>query len=178
MTAAASALAQIQTASAPASSAAAPAAPAANAPTSAAVMAGWQQASAQAALSAPANHQVTLNVHTDALGTVQLHATMQNNVLGATLAVDRPEVHHWLSAQLPALEQTLAARQVQVGSLQLQAQTAGGGGGSASRQSPQPQPSTPRFFFPQQSGGAAATDAAAAEIVPAVSGGARLNLRA
>ncbi len=139
---------------------------------------GWQAASAQAALSAQGNHQVTLNVHTDTLGTVQLHASLQSNVLGATLAVDRPDVHQWLSTQLPLLEQTLAAKQIQVGNLQLQAQTSGGGsGGAASHNSSQPQTATPRFFAPR-AGAPPAPESKTPELAPALLPGARLNLRA
>ncbi|MGH9488409.1 MAG: flagellar hook-length control protein FliK [Terriglobales bacterium] len=113
-------------------------------------------------------------VQTEALGTVQLHATMQNNLFGATLTVDRSDTQHFLSAQLPALVQTLSAKQVQVSSLQLQQQA--GGGQNEAFQNPQQQPQARPSPLPPAVAAPAAA-ASAPELLP-LSRGAHLNLRA
>jgi hypothetical protein len=117
---------------------------------------------------------MTAAVHTDALGTLQVKASLHNNVLGATLSADRPETHAWLSNELPGLQQTLT-RQFQVGSMQLSAQLqnqAGSHGGAA--------PQTPARPIPA-AGLARPAAAAPAPALPDLSlaapGGGRLNLR-
>lgn len=117
-------------------------------------------------------------MRTEQLGTVQLHATMQNNVLGATLATASTEAHHWLTAQLPALAQTLTARQVQVGNLQLvQSQTGGGSNGNTQNHS-QPQAPPRTFMLPRAPATPAAASAPGAELLPPTPHGSRLNLLA
>ncbi|HWG36355.1 MAG TPA: hypothetical protein VN690_01420, partial [Terriglobales bacterium] len=104
-------------------------------------------------------------------------AAMHDNVLGATLSVDRPETHTLLSAALPGLERDLNARQVQVGALQLQQQAAGntgGGGGSQTPADAQPAPSLlPNFDRP-----AALAASKLPDLLPPATGGNLLNLRA
>ncbi|MGH9466331.1 MAG: flagellar hook-length control protein FliK [Terriglobales bacterium] len=124
-----------------------------------------------------ANAEMTVAVRSDSLGTVQVHASLQNNVLGATLSADRADVHHWLSAQLPALEQTLTARQMQVGSLQLQAQTSTGGNAGNAPTPGQPQ-SQGRSFAPARMPAPNEAEETAVELIPTPHGGSRLNLRA
>lgn len=109
---------------------------------------------------------------------MQLHATMQNNVLGATLATASADAHHWLTAQLPVLEQTLTARQVQVGNLQLiQSQTGGGNNGNAQNHS-QPQAPPRALVLAHAPATPAAAKAAATELLPPTPQGSRLNLLA
>ncbi|MGH9394462.1 MAG: flagellar hook-length control protein FliK [Terriglobales bacterium] len=140
----------------------------------AAALATWQSASVGNALSAAAGQQVQLAVRSDALGTVQLHATMHDNLLGATLAVDRPETHALLSATLPGLERTLNARQIQVGALQLQQQGAGNAGGNQARTPPQPKPQAAIPRLAQSSSPAVAS----VPVPMPLLAGKRLNLRA
>jgi flagellar hook-length control protein FliK len=151
------------------------AAPAASAPLRPAPpsLAPWQAQAAHTALAAPLQ-QTTLALHSDTLGSVQIHADLRDSLLGATITVDRPELHTALAGQLPALERTLANRQLQVGSLQLQQQATGGQsgqqGGSAADRRPQPSayvpPAPPAVAQPQLSDNAPRT------------GSGRLNLRA
>jgi len=146
-------------------------------PSNTAALSHWQAASVVNALSAAPGQQVQLAVHSDGLGTVQLHATMRDNVLGATLSVDRPEAHTLLSAGLPGLERDLSARQVQVGTLQLQQQAAGNAGSGGGSQTPaeaQAPPSLLRRFDPP----AAPATAVLPDLLPPLTGGSLLNLRA
>jgi flagellar hook-length control protein FliK len=104
-------------------------------------LAPWQAQAARTALAVPLQ-QTTLALHSDTLGSVQIHANLRDSLLGATITVDRPELHTALAGQLPVLEHTLASRQLQVGSLQLQQQATGGQsgqpGGSAYDRQPRP----------------------------------------
>src|SRR6185312_14322599 len=84
--------------------------PAANTPAApghSAALATWQTASNAAALDATPTREISVAMHSDDLGAVQLHASLHDNVLGAAIAVDRPEVHNWLAAQLPELQRNL-----------------------------------------------------------------------
>ncbi|MGH9418201.1 MAG: flagellar hook-length control protein FliK [Terriglobales bacterium] len=131
----------------------------------------WQATTALQA--ATPNGRLDVALHSDALGTVQVNAALHNNVLGATLVVDRPDVHHWLAGQLPALERTLTARQLTVTNLQLQQQTAGNSGGGAS-QTPQQPPARPGFASANSTLSPSAPLPAVAESAAAAG---RLNLR-
>ncbi|MGH9412368.1 MAG: flagellar hook-length control protein FliK [Terriglobales bacterium] len=142
------------------------------------LQAGWQTASAHAALGAQSNREINLAVSTDQLGTVQLRASMQNNVLGATLAAASQDAHRYLTAQLPVLEQTLAARQVQVGNLQLVQPHTGGQGGNAGSSQGQAQPQAPPRAFNSRQAAAVEADRAATDLLPqTLNGGSRLNVR-
>lgn len=154
----------------------APAAPAHPAP--AAGMASWQAASASNALQAAPGREMKVSLQSDTLGSVQLHASLHDNVLGATIAVDRPEIHNFLATQMPALERTLEARQLQVGSLQLQQQAAGNantGSGSNAGTPYQPAPSAPALPFRGDAGVTVSltSTAVASQLPPG-----RLNLHA
>ncbi|HET9783680.1 MAG TPA: flagellar hook-length control protein FliK [Terriglobales bacterium] len=155
----------------------APATPAA--PTAGATLPAWQNANAHAALSAAANGTMNVALHSDTLGTVQIHAAMQNNQFGATLTADRADAQHWIAAQLPALTRQLADRQIQVNSLQMQSQSSGSGGQSSSTPGQQQAP-TSAFLpaLPRSGSDAAAAPVPAAPHATPVSGGIRLNLRA
>jgi hypothetical protein len=119
---------------------------------------------------------MTAALHTDALGTLQVKASLHNNVLGATLSADRPETHAWLATEMPGLQQTLT-RQFQVGSMQLSAQlqhqSGSPGGGGSAPQTPA-RPASASALAPPVA-------AAAAPVMPepalAAAGGGRLNLR-
>jgi len=150
-----------------------PATPAANA--NASGLAAWQASSA--AQSATPRGEVTLAMQTESLGRVQVRASLHDNLVGATLAVDRPEVHSFLAAQMPALERSLAAKQIAMGSLNLQQGGAGGNGQAMPQFNPPPQArsNAPR---PAASDPAPAPTPSAVAVPLASSvGGTLLNLR-
>ncbi|HVB40306.1 MAG TPA: flagellar hook-length control protein FliK [Terriglobales bacterium] len=139
-------------------------------------LAPWQAQAARTALAVPLQ-QTTLALHSATLGSVQIHADLRDSLLGATITVDRPELHAALAGQLPVLERTLANRQLQVGSLQLQQQATGGqsgqqGGSAADRR---PQSAVP--VAPVPSAPPAAARPPLSDSAPHTGSG-RLNLRA
>jgi flagellar hook-length control protein FliK len=139
----------------------------------------WQSAHAHAALNAAANGALNVALHSDTLGTVQIHAAMQNNQFGATLTADHTDAQRWIAAQLPALTRQLADRQIQVHTLQMQSQSSGAGSQSSSQSTPgQPQSQAPAPFLPALPRAAGTAAATAAPLADTLSGGSRLNLRA
>lgn len=151
--------------------------PAASTPANPQGMAAWQSTSA--AQSAAPRGELTLAMQTDALGTVQVRASLHNNLVGATVAVDRPEVHTFLATQMPALERSLAAKQIQMGSLNLQQNGAGNSGGQAMPQSgAQPQPRNYSVRSQPAPAAAPAAPIPLADVPASATGGSLLNLRA
>jgi len=140
----------------------------------------WQSATTRAALStALQQHPIHVAMHSDALGTVQVEAALHHNGVGALLSADRSDTHTWLGQQLPALERTLAAKQVQVGSLQMQQQGAGAGGSQPQSGNGRPDsgPALPALPRPTAAAAAPSPLAAEAGAPPSVLRG-RLNIRA
>ncbi|MGH9453377.1 MAG: flagellar hook-length control protein FliK [Terriglobia bacterium] len=88
--------------------------------------------------------EMRVDLMTDALGAVQLHAVMQDGRLGASIGVENRDAHTLLTSELPALQQSLMDKNVQIEHLSVLdssfaagSQTAGEGsyaGGQASEQ--------------------------------------------
>jgi len=84
--------------------------------------AAWQSVSAQigrivntATLSALQNGtEMRVQLRTDAYGPMDIRATMEGGKVGAAIGVESAEAHNALLSQLPALQQSLNERQVQL----------------------------------------------------------------
>jgi len=96
--------------------------------------------------------EMRVDLRTDALGAVQLHATLERGRLDASIGVESSEAHGLLNSQLPALHQALADRNVPVEHVKVidsstGSQIMGQGAGSQSESDgfSRPQPNTPRW---------------------------------
>jgi Flagellar hook-length control protein FliK len=58
--------------------------------------------------------EMRVDLTTDALGSIQLHAVMQDGRLGASINVENHDAHTLLTSELPALQQSLLDKNVQV----------------------------------------------------------------
>jgi flagellar hook-length control protein FliK len=84
--------------------------------------AAWQSASDQvgrivnsAALNSLRNGtEMRVQLRTDAYGPMEIRATLDAGKVGAAIGVENAQAHHALLNQLPALQQSLSERQVQV----------------------------------------------------------------
>jgi hypothetical protein len=73
-----------------------------------------------AQLTQSASHSdMRIAMQTDQLGTIELHARVAGDQLGAAITVERHEVHSLLAAELPALQQALSEKQLRVDQLSL-----------------------------------------------------------
>ncbi|GEM_PF-6323795 len=58
--------------------------------------------------------EMRVDLTTEALGSVQLHAVMQDGRLGASIGVENRDAHTLLTSELPALQQSLLDKNVQI----------------------------------------------------------------
>lgn len=58
--------------------------------------------------------EMRVDLRTDSLGAIQLHAVLQDGRLGASIGVENREAHTLMNSELPALHQNLIEKNVQV----------------------------------------------------------------
>ena len=75
--------------------------------------------------------EMRVDLMTDALGAVQLHAVMQDGRLGASIGVENHDAHTLLTSELPALQQSLMDKNVQIEHLSVLDSSFAGGGQTA-----------------------------------------------
>lgn len=94
--------------------------------------------------------EMNIALQAEALGAVQVHAHVSGDQVGASITVDRHDVHALLASDLPSLHQALGDRQLRFDSISLQHSTllgAGAGAGdNAARQQSQQGGSSPTPF--------------------------------
>ncbi|MGH9534523.1 MAG: flagellar hook-length control protein FliK [Terriglobales bacterium] len=79
-----------------------------------------------------ASKQVTVALHNDTLGAVELRATLQPGGLVAAIQAARPDTQAALLRDLPVLQQALSDHNIRVGSVTVSSGPANHGGGSIS----------------------------------------------
>jgi flagellar hook-length control protein FliK len=123
--------------------------------------AAWQSVSAQvgrvvntATLNALQNGtEMRVQLRTDAFGSMDIRATLEGGKVGAAIGVESAEAHNALLSQLPALQQSLNERQVQLDQISVvssHGQSETGFGTGSGKQDSDP---TPSSRSPQQSWG-------------------------
>ncbi|HXJ91490.1 MAG TPA: flagellar hook-length control protein FliK [Terriglobia bacterium] len=114
--------------------------------------AAWQSVSAQigrvvntAALNALQNGtEMRVQLRTDAFGSMDIRATLEGGKVGAAIGVESAEAHNALLSQLPALQQSLNERQVQLDQISVVSSNGQNGtdfGTGSGRQNGDPTPS-------------------------------------
>src|SRR5579885_115135 len=135
-----------------------PAAASSHTPANANSLAGWDAVSAQAgrvinsATFSQARDQIEMKVaiHTDALGSLELHTVLKGDRLGAAINVQNPETHLLLASELPALHQALSNQNLRLDQVSILNNFTHGGhpgaqGGSGSRPGNSPYHSGPSW---------------------------------
>jgi flagellar hook-length control protein FliK len=80
------------------------------------------------------NSEMRIAVETDLLGTIDLHATMHQSTLTATIGVQRSDVQTLLANDLPALQHTLADQHFHIENISVHDNSAGQRMGSSGQQ--------------------------------------------
>lgn len=103
-----------------------------------------------ASLAAQFGHvEMRVDVRTETLGALEIHAVLESGRLGASINAEMPEARNALAAHLPALEQSLSDRNVHVEHILISNDsTSNGEAGGGSDNHSQGNPDTP-----QQKGG-------------------------
>jgi|GEM_PF-1678565 hypothetical protein len=135
-----------------------PAAASSHTPANANSLAGWDAVSGQAgrvinsATFSQARDQIEMKVaiHTDALGSLELHTVLKGDRLGAAINVQNPETHLLLASELPALHQALSNQNLRLDQVSILNNFTHGGhpgaqGGSGSRPGNSPYHSGPSW---------------------------------
>ena len=152
--------------------------------------AAWQSVSAQigrvvntATLNALQNGtEMRVQLRTDAFGSMDIRATLEGGKVGAAIGVESAEAHNALLSQLPALQQSLNERQVQLDQISVVSSYGQSGtdfGAGSGRQNGDPTPSS--GYHQQASGSEQMSEPASTPVTetwqPATSRG-RLSVQA
>ena len=127
-----------------------------------------------------ASAEMRVGVQTPELGKVEVHATLRDSGVGATLSVERPDIQRMFAAELPNLNRALDRHQIELQSVSLMNSMSDGAGSQGRGQQPAPQ----RQIRPQDNEPVPASQSdrlsssAAAGAAASLREAGRLNLRA
>jgi flagellar hook-length control protein FliK len=86
-----------------------------------------------------ASAEMRVGVQTPELGKIEVHASLRDNGVGATLSVERPDIQRMFAVELPSLNRALDRHHVELRSVSLMSPMNDGTGGQDSGQQPAPQ---------------------------------------